>query len=275
MKIILFLILSAISAVGQGAAGMTTRNPASVALFTPFTSNQIYALSPKGWYMASIGVLNSAGNPCADGEAIKTWQDISANALHLSQDTSAARPKYLANQLNGYGTVNFRTSATYLTNEWGPSNSQPFYIFLVINLSNNVAGTTILTENYSTAGSKNHVYWTYSSALEFGIDGYIAAVLKSLPALNETIKQKWYAFDTKHESTRSHVFSRAQKKAFGDAGIRGWVRGLSLNKDQAAGNGSSGDIAEFIFFSQKHLDEHSRVGIELYLKKKYALPEPF
>ena len=62
---------------------------------------------------ASIGVLNSGGLPCSDGENIATWQDQGASAWHATQAVDADRTAYLATAgVNGGPGVEFDLANT-------------------------------------------------------------------------------------------------------------------------------------------------------------------
>lgn len=85
-----------------------------------FTPKQIPGL--LFWVKSDTGVLDASDNPITvDGTAVKTWQDQSGNANHLTQATVANQPLYKTNQVNSRpgllwdGTNNVLTLTTRLT----------------------------------------------------------------------------------------------------------------------------------------------------------------
>ncbi|MEZ6193752.1 MAG: hypothetical protein R3C45_21120 [Phycisphaerales bacterium] len=59
------------------------------------------------WLKADAGVLNASDLPAFHGEAVKTWQDQSGNANHVTQATAGQRPTFNTNVLNGMPAISF------------------------------------------------------------------------------------------------------------------------------------------------------------------------
>jgi hypothetical protein len=76
----------------------------------------------QSWTPANMGTALKAWfaadqiSGVADGAALATWQDLSANNLNATQGTGASQPIYRANLLNGLPGVDFVSTDTLVTN---------------------------------------------------------------------------------------------------------------------------------------------------------------
>ncbi len=96
-----------------------------------FTPSELSGL--QGWYRADAGVTTVSG-------AVSQWNDQSGNAHHWSQATSANRPGYATNQINGLPAITFASSLSQWMGTTGIGLSGDFHIFAVVKLTTN--GTT-------------------------------------------------------------------------------------------------------------------------------------
>lgn len=82
------------------------------------------------WLDGDAGCINGSGGACANGDAVATWGDQSGNANNASQATSARRPTYATNQVNGHNCVSFASASTqWLTNAYTGEPSTVVAVF--------------------------------------------------------------------------------------------------------------------------------------------------
>lgn len=77
-----------------------------------------FPVKPTLWLKADVGVLDSGGSACDDGEAVAKWEDQSGNALHLEQATAGNRPVWQ----DGSSPTPFGAGKPYV--EFDPASSQ-------------------------------------------------------------------------------------------------------------------------------------------------------
>jgi hypothetical protein len=115
-----------------------------------FVSNAFGQSSPGGvsgnlrwWLKADAGVLNPSAAPAIDGEAVLQWNDQSTILNNASQATSANRPVFRTNIINGNPVLRF--SGDQFVDAGvasGITTNNSFYFFLVFKPSSFTAGGT-------------------------------------------------------------------------------------------------------------------------------------
>lgn len=97
-------------------------------LFTPANVGSATLIE---WQRADAGVLNASGNPAANNDAVKTWQDQTANGNDQVQATVADQPTFKTNAQNGLPAILFNGTSDYLQRNFGVSQAAPYTIFVV------------------------------------------------------------------------------------------------------------------------------------------------
>lgn len=77
-----------------------------------------YTTNINAWYKYDAGVLNNADAAASLNDTVKTWQDQSGNAYHLTQATDTNRPLFKTSHLefDGVDNVLLRTTSTIQVN---------------------------------------------------------------------------------------------------------------------------------------------------------------
>jgi len=78
----------------------------------------------------------------ADGDAVSSWPDLSANGYHATQADAAKKPTYKTNILNGKAVVRF-DGGDFLASSC-PADTKPVTIFFVATFTNFTTGRSVL-----------------------------------------------------------------------------------------------------------------------------------
>lgn len=254
---VLFFMLTCLCCLSQDVV--------DVALYVPLTSNQIFALGPKLWLMADVGVYTNGTTIPDNGGTVQTWTDISGNGNSVTQPDASSRPKYWTNYANGLPSVDFGRSFTVmLTNTLAASINPPSTAFVTCYLSN-VSGSPYM---FSTFGQTWPACWFDTSLVH--LNNQLQA-----PTQLQSFQQITLVFSTNTLATgyltNSLMFVQAKKKACGFASTSCTIpTGLAIGAHRQINSGFKGTIQEIIWFD-RILNEHHRIGIELYMKVKWGL----
>ena len=94
--------------------------------------------SPEHWYRGDDAYEeNTRVTACSDdGDVVGSWTDLTGNADHVSQGTTANKPTWQDAELNGQPVIRFDGSDDYLQGAFttGGSISQANTIFIVSKL---------------------------------------------------------------------------------------------------------------------------------------------
>lgn len=197
------------------------------------------------WVKSDTGVYKDAAKTqaCADGDSVYTWADQSGNGRDFVQATSANRPVFHTNRVNGLAAVTFGGAAATNMANTHPSVSQPYTIctvFKPVSLSNTyncmcdtaAGGPQISYEKVGGTTPTYYMYWgtqVYGGTSKFGIFAdYIAS------------------FNT----TASYTMSQGVIiTAAGNPGA-GAIQNTILGNSPALVNNIVGDMAEFFLYNK-------------------------
>lgn len=240
------------------------------------------ASTNKVWLDASF--LTGLSN----GAKVTTWLDRSGNSWNAFQNTSANRPTYIANQLNGQPVIRFdRTTAgqflSITSQGIGTVMSNSSTLFAVAKA--NAGGTNSDRGQWqSIFGAVNSysgiLVQGFPTATNFYIDGWVGNSTRDLVVRGPLVQGEW------------HIATRAPVENANGTTMIGYVDGTfagSVSSDLQMTNhnnlirlGASatsgthqyllhGEIAEIILFNV-NLNDTERTLVHNYLSAKYGLP---
>lgn len=239
------------------------------------TYNILYPTQVSGLlvlFNANTGIYKDAGSTvAADGDTVQQWNDGSGNGYNATENTAARRPVYRANAINGFGAVDFGTkTSTDVTNRSIVSINPPFTV-LVVYYSTNGLGIILQSDNIGVR------YETAPGSFNLTLNGpdFCSASLQPTPG-------DWYC------ASGSTVLTGQDAND-----VKGWFGSYLCvdSKLKGRGNGLTvamtffrigdfvdvslkGMVAELMLYN-RFLTKTERIGLELGLKKKYALQRPF
>lgn len=247
------------------------QDPAVLAQYSIFTSNDIYNAGPVCWVMSTVGVYTNGTTVPDDGGAIQQWMDQSGANNHLGRSLLSQRPLYSTstNTLNGYPSIWLRGKASFTNGAWASSIKPPYEYFAVIKIF------TYFANGYVWSGTGSSAYP--------GL--FCDDIGRFFTGANDSKGQQdnsWFVVSGTGISnapsvmnTNSYLYLNAVRVIASHNPLAGVdSTRLSVGGLDLVGGNLWGSMEEFIFFN-KFLNEHQRIGIELYLKQKYAMPQPF
>ena len=209
-----------------------------------------------------------------NGDAVQNWLDVSGNGNNVSQATTARRPIYNTNIINGFPVVSFSSgSQHYLTGSLVGTLASPFTILTVTRFNNTTAYSYVLNLGNGNARanatvSRDHTAPYNSYYCWTGGAGYYDTPQNSLPVGETKI------FDAIHTSTGTHQLflngvgqTVTPSGGIGTLSIPGTV---NIGRRYDNTNFMLGYTSEVIIYN-KQLNLAERFIVENYLAAKYAL----
>lgn len=245
------------------------RNPGSLqATYNELQPDQVSNL--VFWVSSDTNCFSDLGvTPCADGDRVRRWGDRSGYNRNLgSERGTSQRPFYYANRINGLPIVDFGSGVVQygMTNWFGQMGGPARSWFLVYCPT-------------GTPGVSGWVYYCNSSENLIDTGSTTTQLSGSTSCVGKgNINEVRLLSSVAWASNGIHFMYRAHKKV-GTSTVNvfnNWATNMMVGNTDV-GNANArlfGWIAEIIHYD-RYLTESERIGIELYLKKKYALPNPF
>ena len=280
MRVWFVLLVSCFDLLAQGSMGVGLRNVACLQAMNPV----LYPTQVSGlfmWLSADSGVhKDTGGTLCtADSDPVVKWVDQSGNGNDVGQ-TGGKNPKYRPTAMNGLPGLAFFSSQTFactnwLTNAFSATLQIPYTVFIVYYFTNATDNwNPVVWSGYSAkspgmimgdGGYQGHVTFRSGGSAQYGWFG-----LQS---------KQWYQSTFIYNNSNSFGLSFASKYLQFAVPQNGWTNVLfggyqSANPVNSPNESFIGMIAEFVVFSRE-VSSTERYGVEMYLKRKYALQEPF
>lgn len=234
------------------------------------------------WLSADQGVYKNSGTTAAaSGDNVQQWNNRSGNPVHADQATSANRPNFYPNVLNGLPAVRFtkangdRMAALGLnTSTGGKAAVWVVASFRTLPSANPgiLQGTATGNVYSSTPADKNIGLWVSSTGNKVwgrGIQTSGASV--NVPAITSLAANTFYILSTNYDG--SNITQYVNNSSAGTAAYNGTLRtwpDMSIGV-QAGTEGWDGDIAETIAYTID-LNSAQQVIMANYLAAKYAIP---
>jgi PKD repeat protein len=222
--------------------------------------------------------LDASSLTASNGTAISSWTDRSGNNNNATQGTSAYRPLYSTNQLNGRAVVDFDGSNDFLnTSAISSLNTDNLTWFIVCksDVTNSIGHA--VSSNYSSGAStgSSTLWKTFMSSG----GSYVSFVRSSTGSIPGTISHGYSA--GYHFITNVWDGDSDQNSGYMDGTLSGTQTGVTANpsghKWVRIGGASAGDfqyfngkVAEVIVFS-KTLNNAERIIVDNYLSIKYGI----
>lgn len=255
---------------------LTVNNDIKSRLFTlalPVSGAALWLDASKQWNLFDTTAL--ANNLYSNGGAIGQWNDLSGNARHAQQSSSANRPTWLtpANGVNGLGAASFNGTSQYLQS---PYLSIP-KTFIVVGV-NSGTGTREWAASDSSNGGVYGAWQTKAYAASANLAMNVANTSGSLyeikgPAVttNELVLHTT-------QFNGSTIYSSKNNGAFSNAAFSGTPATPSVATNIGAGfynrgivDYLSGKICEMIMFDSV-LSSTDLTTLYNYLKAKWGTP---
>ena len=214
-----------------------------------FSPLQISGL--KLWLRASDLALNN-------GDPVASWADQSGVGNNVTQGTTANKPTFVTNQINGLPVVRFDGTDDRL-NAANSGYAQTNTIFVVANVGANAGYKDMFS---STTGNENALYldtaevFRIFAGTELAGSGDVHGAFKLFCGIFAGSSSKLYINGTQNGST-------------GNAGT-GDSSTFRLGDGPGASTPLPGDIAEVLFYNAS-LTDAQRQQVEAYLNARYAL----
>lgn len=235
----------------------------------------------KLWVYAGTNVFkDTSGTPCADGDTVVQWRDMSGNGNDLGNVNAGRGPRFRTGAINGLPALDFWNTpsafnALWLSNTFATFISQPITTFMVYYPSNNGVSPNPATIHCG--------FGSVSPTVQIGNNGvhlnwFEASAPITVKLLNPQMKQ-WNQTTCMYFGGASRFESFSGKFSIQNPGTGNWtniiVGGLA-NSDPPTNPNSpyQGKLAELIIVEGLMTDSQ-RYGVEMYLKQKYAFPQPF
>ena len=226
-------------------------------------------------WKADAGAYNDAGTTLAtNGQTVQQWNDQSGEGYNLSQATSADRPTYNTNQLNGQPGINFNhlVSPDNLRYSGVPISEYPVTIYCVAECETFPTYQTIIAlqevgafngfnMTLRTDGVDNDFRWADNAITTTKVSTDTPFILTGMSE-NSTSHKAWLDGGGYGFSSTSKTFP---------SGIDQIQVGLVEHTGEA--NNFDGNIYEIMIFNTYHTDEE-RQQIESYLGTKYNITLP-
>ncbi len=225
-----------------------------------------YASGKVGaWYRLDIGALNGSGNPCADGEDIKTLNDRSGNGNHLGTPEASSPelwPAFIDDELNGHPVARFVAADTHRLSDSASTvdRTNDHSIFAVVKYATLPAGFHGVGHlGGSTVGFSGSAAW-------YGGPGLASPQAASSLSTGTWYRQgktadpgvatQGYLNGATNGSSAANAYSSGTNIVLGDYGSQvGWF---------------DGDLAEWIIYTDD-LDSTELAAQDAYFTRRYDL----
>jgi archaellin len=210
----------------------------------------------QGWWQADAIVgLN-------DGDPVATWEDAHTSNKDLTQATSAARPTYQTNELNGLPIVRFDGTDDWMTNT-GFTLAQPTTVFIVF-VPRLVNSSSQVFVYDGLGGNRQALFWQADDRLRY----YAGTVIDSSTAVTQDAEQ---LVTVVFNGASSGIEINGAAGSAGNAGAQGFSSTINLGAQQSgAADFAQIDVAEFLVYDTA-LSAGDRDSVESYLTTKWGL----
>lgn len=233
---------------------MSLNNTTPIFQFTPnFFANC------KIWLKANTGITLS-GAPATNGGAVDNWSDSSGNGLNLSQSTSANRPTYRTNILNGYDGVETDGVNDCLSRAF--TWNQPEHIFMVWR-------PLAMPSVFRWFGSESTSTW---NGINFFGSPSAMSIFAGAPAcsISTYSANTWNVSEYIFNGASSVHKRNAEADVTGNPGATN-PDGFNIGDlNNGAGSGVNGQFVEVIGYSVV-LSDSRREMVRTYLNSKFAV----
>jgi gliding motility-associated-like protein len=218
------------------------------------------------WLRADMAVLNNSDSEASNGEAVKTWQDRSGNANHVSQSTGSQQAVLTDNVIDGMPVLRMDGTDDFMSA--GLSGlSAPLTLFTVSRFTASNTDDCLLSigdevstdKTVSISRENDDRYYSYTnSAKWYG------------PALAD---DSVYLVHAVHNiaSTYHELFINESVQSPDDYATSVVTNGnLRLGASRSETNFFGGDVAELIVYRQR-LNQAQKIIVENSLASKYGI----
>lgn len=262
------------SVLRLGKPGLQIKAGAAAA-FTPSSVSGLQA-----WYKADAGLLDASDAAITvDATAVKTWQDQSGNARHLTQATAGSRPLAKLNIQNSKPVVRFDGTDDSMQHQAASAfvagTSMTVFIVAVRRANKANGGTLVLratadATDFSSTTSALIGYEGAGNTLHQTYHFQALGVINSIPALGTAflMTNRWDG--TNHFLRRDGTDATSVGDTYGAFGTTTVLLGARW---QAGANNPYNqlDYCEVLVYNT-NVAAGDRTSIESYLKTKWGTP---
>lgn len=265
--IVLLLFLTELC-FSQGTQCVGIRSPSINSDYNTFDETKIASLVPTCWFKSTVGVYTNGTTVPSDGGAIFQWRDQSGNNYHLGQSSTVTlRPIYSisSNTLNGYPSVWFWDKRGMTNGGW-TLKKPPYTMFAVFKnmvpyansyLWRNGGLCYLDGDNILHLGNSGPTYTGFAT----NVWSVVSATCVSNVSRIQSVTNSCLYLQSKKVITNPTANPAFESSSFA----------ISASGDSG---GIYGGFIEVIFFNY-YMTESNRKGVELYLKRKYAIQSAF
>lgn len=199
----------------------------------------------------------------SNADPVTTWEDQSGNGNDLAQSTSAAKPTYRTNVVNGKPVVRFDgTDDTMVTAAFASELAQPNTIIAVALFATTATTNRMICDGLA-AGKRHAMYSHLNSGGKWTFYAGTTEVNGSVIATGA-----FHVVSAIYNGASSVLYLNGAQDATGNTGSNP-LSGLRLGSFAGAAF-LNGDIAEILVYDSA-LSTADRESVEEYLMEKYAL----
>lgn len=231
------------------------------------------------WLSADHGTFSNAGStPATNGQNVRQWNDRSGNGRHAAQSTSANRPNWHSNQLNGYPVMRFTAANNDRMASLGLATGNRASVWIVARHNGLPSSNPGLLQGAAAGnayanppGDKNIGMWVSSATSQVwgrGIQG--DGTQRNVTMATALSNGQAYVINTMYRpaSIDQYVDNGTAGSVTSNGTLRSWTD-VAIGC-QAGSESWNGDIAEVLVFNEA-VNDAQRIIVSNYLSAKYGL----
>lgn len=228
------------------------------------------------WLDVNVGVFSDAGTTLAvSGDLAQQWNDQSGSGNNATQSTSAFRPTYITNAVDGYSAIRFNGDNTFLSISNTSDLSQPQMTFFGVSTheSNNTSGRYLISKAPQLTG---YGLSFGTNIIRFDASGILSSVgrIQSRPMSNLTTIRKFSVLMGRAGRTVESLSFNGS----GDRQVENSYNGCSITAGDlgigasptSGGYNLSGNMAEIIIY-KRAITDIDVMRVMDYLSTKYSI----
>jgi hypothetical protein len=220
--------------------------------------------------------------PITDGTAVRLWADASGNGYNATQSTTAARPTYVANGLNGLPVVRFDgTDDRMATTQAGIINGSNATVFVIFNTNKTTPSDDIVFSAPAanpSAGGRGFDFRINPTTLALAINaaGTATSATKTITVNDSVFRMITGFFDASLASLEQKLFINGKIEAeTTNAGASltaasPFTLGAFTSAGSSFGSFLQGDIAEIIVYNRA-VNTSELSLVHKYLSRKWGI----
>ena len=230
------------------------------------------------WLSADHGAFSNAGTtPATNGQNVRQWNDRSGNGRHAAQSTSANRPNWHSDQLNGYPVMRYTAANNDRMQSTGLNSANVASVFVVARYTSLpspnpglVQGTPTGLAYTADAAQKTIGMWVASSNTRLWGRGVQSnGTQRQIAQVTALAANTTYLMNSVYDGSviQQYVNNAVSGSESYNGTLRSWTD-MAIGAQHGT-EGWNGDIAEVIVYNTS-VNSAQRIIIANYLAAKYG-----